>query len=221
MKSGDARTILQQGHMDSFCLPYAVLNAFKSITCPEEDAYKFTDKLGTAWSKMINITPSLQNFAGKGSVLTGIHKKLDLQAKENLMNQYVQILLQATSNTVSKGLRMEVTRVGMGKGQISEWQNRLLAEPFPEKKAYIICFNRKQDPNPLRYEIEGKHWVTIVGARGKSLCVACSYTSHHRGNNYREYAVTGQTPGRFFNNEASGLSEENIDKDYVFELSLL
>lgn len=147
--------ILQQGHMDGFCLLYAMLNGFKALTSPELSANDFSEKYPHVWSQLISVTPSLINFAsGKGSNIS------ELKKADNLFEMH---LLQFYAVIFSHNCDYE-----FGVERISR---KDLGESISENSVAIIalrsnCVTSKGDFSD--------HWVCLVDFDGTDFLVACS-----------------------------------------------
>lgn len=211
------RTILQQGQLDGFCLLYALLNAF-SAACPNEIENQLTKDRHTLWARLISVTPSLQNFASFGSVLSELpNKHIDIAIKRLLSRQYAEVLsdwLSHESGGVHKQLNIEPVSIDTPK-----WYRAVVQEPMAENRSYIACLREKA--GTLKYGETNEHWVAVVGSTGDELAVACSYTSHHPGRNYREWTITkGKKKRRYNNLIACPLTHEHVYVDSRYELTL-
>jgi hypothetical protein len=195
-----SRTILQQGELDGFCLLYSILNAFKAIYPGKFEL----DQQKKVWSRLIGITPSLQNFASSGSLIAAIpNNEMDVRIKSLLMNQYSEILtnwLKDKRHNKSPYTVIKIEPVTMDTGQ---WYRAMITEPFPDDSAYILCLREADNKGEktLEHGPTTEHWVAIVGPVGFNLAVACSYTSHTLGKIYSEDEVYIGSKTRAYNNQ--------------------
>jgi len=211
-----SKNILQQGELDQFCLLYSVLNAFISA-CPGLDAEAFKQDHQDIWARMIAVTPSLQNFASRGSILQGIPKSnLDVQLKQTLLSQYAQILSSAVRKI--KGYQqIEILPVD---GNLDQWKDELSESSAPECRSWLCCL--QPSSGALKHPIEAEHWIAIVGATKEGPAVACSYTAYTLGKDYKEKQVGRGDNRRFYNNTiTSDLNDETIFEKsrYVLQIS--
>ncbi|GGC77301.1 hypothetical protein [Marinobacter halophilus] len=210
------KNILQQGELDQFCLLYSVLNAFISA-CPGLDTEAFKKDHQDIWARMIAVTPSLQNFASRGSILQGIPKSsLDVQLKQALLSQYAEIL-SSTMRKIKGYQQIEILPVD---GNLDEWKDELSESSVPEGRSWLCCL--KPSSGVLKHPIHAEHWIAIVGGTKEGPAVACSYTAYNLGMGYKEKQVRRDDNRRFYNNMIIGdLNEETIFKKsrYVLQIS--
>lgn len=224
--SSSKRTILQQGQLDGFCLLYAVLNGFSAIYPGIITSDQPSNHQKTLWRRLIGVTPSLQNFASFGSSITDIPKTADVDAciKESLMNQYAEVLshwLRDERHNKTRYSRVEIELVSKSEpSDIRTWYNSMLSSPFPENCAYIACLKECKS-RVLEYGPTNEHWIAIVGNTGKKLGVACSYTAHHRGDDYKECILeTGQQKRAYNNLITKRLTSTSVFSDSRYRISI-
>ncbi len=162
------------------------------------------------WAKMIGITPSLQNFASRGSILQGIPKSnLDVQLKQALLSQYAQIL-SSIPRKIRGYKRVEILPV---EGHLQQWKHVLSEQTAPKCRSWLCCL--KPSNEALQFDIAAEHWIALVGSTEKGPAVACSYTAYNRGNSYEELKLGRGDNRRYYNNTIRG----DLTKDTVFEKS--
>lgn len=189
--------ILTQGHFDGFCLHYAIFNCFKAFVAPSTKADTFAlDHLGR-WSRLIAITPSLQNFAsGEGSSFGALTNRLEEAMKNNFVHCCFEVLAEKSKHEFSvRSLPIE----------------KLQSVSF-ENQAVLLCI---KEAAQLENGSVGDHWVSIVGknASASSYEVACSVTGHNHMANERQCLSSE----RYCNNS---IRYKQITKSKVWESSL-
>lgn len=216
-RSSTQRTVLQQGQLDGFCLLYAVLNAFSAVYSKQIEFVQMQE----LWARLISITPSLQNFASFGSSFSELpNNKIDIVIKQSLVTQYAEIL----SDWLQSHDKASVSRVSIEPvcANTPNWYRSMVSEPFPENLAYIACLKRRQKVPTLLYGQTNEHWIAIVGNKGEDLAIACSYTSHHMGDAYKEWDISVGKQKRAFNNLIiEPLTSENLYVESRYQVSLL
>lgn len=202
-----SRTILQQGQLDGFCLLYAVLNAFSAAYPKEIEPGQYQE----LWSRLISVTPSLQNFASFGSSLSELpNNKIDIAIKQSLLSQYGAVLSDWIKNEASSA--MAQVSIEPITSDTPTWCREMLAEPFSNRQAYIACLKRRIKHPTLKYGPTNEHWVAIVGKKDTDLAIACSFTSHHMASSYEESEIIVGNQVRRFNN----LIVEPLTSDHVY-----
>ncbi|ACT48181.1 hypothetical protein [Methylotenera mobilis] len=157
----DQVRILQQGHFDGFCLLYAIMNSFKSITESNASAEYFSYKYSTEWKNIISITPSIHEFAnGNGSNFVNVNIKTELPLLDTFINTSFSILTK-------KNEKQKISAVRISRSEISSLDFK--------SSAVIFCTKEKAKTE----HTEGlDHWLCIVGKKNNKYLLACSYTSH-------------------------------------------
>ena len=203
----ESRTILQQGELDGFCLLYAVLNAFSAVY-PKKIELSQQQEL---WSRLISVTPSLQEFASSGSTFRELpNNEIDIAIKRSLLGQYGSVL----SDWLKSEAQSSMSQISIEpiSADTPTWYRALLSEPFSPRKAFIVCLKRRKKRPTLKYGPTNEHWIAVVGKTDKGLAVACSFTSHHLAESYRESEIIVGKQPRAFNN----LIVEPLTCDHVY-----
>ena len=194
--------ILIQGQFDGFCLLYSVMNSYKSLVKPRMKATTFVANYYNLWNKLINITPSLHNFAsGKGSDFGVARNKTDIEITQRLISSCFSV--------VTEEMKIKVKSTPFDTSSIID-------NDFSES-VLILCVY--QD-TLLEYGPIGDHWITVVGvdADQSRLLVSCSYTPH----DYQSVERTDPVTNRAYNNtlELSQITSGNLYKNSVQRVSV-
>ncbi|KAF0221133.1 MAG: hypothetical protein FD174_631 [Geobacteraceae bacterium] len=176
--------ILQQGHMDGFCLLYAVANAFKALTCPTQTASRFVEEQRNVWRKLVSVTPSLHNFAsGKGSCFS-----------TSTEQRFLELCAAAISNRSKESFSVHrITKI------------EEISESVTENSVVVLALGKEARTKRCTM---GDHWICIVDTEDKEFLIACSYTDYldnKNGNKKKEddqKKTSGESPcyNRPFNN---------------------
>lgn len=193
------KNILQQGHMDGFCLLYAVANAFKALKYPALTANGFVEKQRHVWQKLISVTPSLHNFAsGEGSRFGASTDQTDVILHERF--------LELCAAVVSERKR-ETFRV-----------RRITAEEISrnvtENSVVLLALRPKVRTNRCTI---GDHWICVVDMDEEDFLFACSYTDYldeRRDTSKENISLSHKRP---FNNR---IAKNSLNKKTIFEKSL-
>ena len=192
--------ILTQGHFDGFCLLYSIMNSYKALINPNQNAAKFASDNFRKWQKIISITPSLHNFAsGEGSDFGVTKNSTDICLKERFINDCFYVLTEGMKSKISS--------------------SRLTHEKIHEidfsKSTIIICVNENAQ---LEHGSVGDHWISIVGIDEENckFLVCCSFSHHEQFTIERNDEITG----RIYNNTIH-FSELKKSKIYVNSIQLV
>ena len=193
--------ILQQGHLDGFCLLYAVANAFKTLKYSTKTANWFVDKQRHVWEKLVMVTPSLHNFAsGKGSSFGASTDQTDIFLHERFLE-----LCAATISDKKKD-NYSVHRISIED----------ISAAITKHSVVILCM--RPEVSTKRCLI-GDHWVCVVDADDKDFQLACSYSEYLPKLNKEEFLgdEVSFSFKRPFNN---AISKKQLNKKIVFENSV-
>lgn len=136
--------------------------------------------------------------------------KIDIAIKQCLARQYAEVLSDWLKNGDNGVLsRISTEPVSMN---TPSWHQSMLAEPFPDDLAYIACLKRRVQTPTLKFEPTNEHWIALIGNEGENLAVACSYTSHHVGDDYTQWCISVGEQNRKFNN----LIAQTLTRDHVY-----
>ncbi|MBV1839868.1 hypothetical protein [Photobacterium ganghwense] len=186
--------ILTQGHFDGFCLLYSILNSYKALVNPSQTASKFVESNFNKWSKLISISPSLQNFSsGEGSNFGIDTNRIDIKLKRLFIESCFDVLTERNNNNFT------VTRESIETLKNFNFNNSVV----------IIAL---KDEAILEHGQIGDHWITIIGKDddNERFLVACSYTLHKYG--FKEQVDINTE--RVFNNT---MPYSEMKKKYLYE----
>jgi hypothetical protein len=189
--------ILTQGHFDGYCLQYSIFNSYKTLIKPEQIARKFVEAHSRKWTKIISISPSLQNFSsGKGSDFGVDTNKVDIKLTRMFVTSCFDVLTEITKQSIT----------------ITE-ETIFSLKDFDFKNSVVIV--ALKNDVVLEHGKLGNHWIAIVGKdeENERFLIACSYTLHQHGFQEKADNVTG----RFYNNT---LSFSTLRKKNIYENSI-
>jgi len=201
MSVREMNKILQQGHLDGFCLQYTVVNAFKALKYPTKTANWFVENQKHVWEKLVMVTPSLHNFAsGKGSYFGCSTDKTDVILHERFLD------LCAAAVSDKKKEHYSIRRIVIED----------VSEAITKDSVVILCL--RQEVSTKRCSI-GDHWVCVVDTDDKDFQLACSYSEYLPKLNREEFLGDDVSHGfkRPFNN---AIAMKDVNKNKVFENSV-
>lgn len=194
--------ILQQGHLDGFCLLYAVANAFKALKYPTNTANWFVENQKRVWEKLVMVTPSLHNFAsGTGSDFGTSTDQADVILHERFLEMCAAVI----SEKKPESLRVHRIAVEDISGAVTA------------NSVVLLCL-RPGGVSTKRCLI-GDHWVCVVGANDNDFLLACSYSEYLSNIKMDEFSGEEVSPSfnRPFNN---AIAKKELNKKNVFENSV-
>lgn len=197
----EMKKILQQGHLDGFCLLYAVANAFKALKYPAKTANWFVENQKHVWEKLVMVTPSLHNFAsGKGSCFGASTDKTDVILHERFLELCAAVVSEGKKESFS------VRRITFED----------IYEAVTKNSVVLLCL--RPEVRTKRCSI-GDHWVCVVDTEDIDLLLACSYSEYLPKLNKKEFLSEeiGHGFKRPFNN---AIAKKMINKKIVFENSV-
>ena len=199
MSVKEMKKILQQGHLDGFCLLYTVANAFKALKYPTKTANWFVENQKHVWEKLVMVTPSLHNFAsGKGSCFGASTDLTDIVLHERFLELCAAVISERKKESFS------VRRIAFED----------ISGAVTKNSVVLLC---------LRPEVRtkicsiGDHWLCVVDTDDNDFLLACSYSEYldeQRGTSGEEVSHSFK---RSFNN---AIAKKALNKKEVFENSV-
>lgn len=193
-------TILHQGHLDGFCLLYAIMNAYKALGAEDkkQPAHRFVADHQGDWSRLIGLVPSLHNFAsGEGS---------DFGVSTNANDVFVKdAFIRACANTLTERLRtrqLEADRIDIKEIAATDFRDSVI----------VFCVSEKARCENHREGID--HWMTMVGEDDGHYLLACSYTWQNADDDNPYAELLDPATGRYFNNR---LRKADVKPSKVYE----
>lgn len=195
------KKILQQGHLDGFCLQYAVANAFKALKYPTKTANWFVENQKHVWEKLVMVTPSLHNFAsGTGSYFGSSTDQTDIILHERFLELCAAVVSEGKKESFS-ARRISIEEIS---GAVTK------------SSVVILCL--RPNVNTKRCSI-GDHWVCVVDTDDIDFLIACSYSEYlpklNSGISSSEEVSNGYK--KPFNN---AIAKKELNKKIVFENSV-
>ncbi len=193
------KKILQQGHLDGFCLLYALANAFKVLKYPDRTASWFVYNQGHVWKKLVSVTPSLHNFAsGEGSCFGVSTDRTDVTVKESFLELCAAVIGERKMETFTAH-RVPAIELPAAIGKHS---------------VALMCFG--QGVKTERCTI-GDHWVSVVDVDEDKYFLACSYADHLSEKVTESGVAVSPVHKRPFNNT---IARRSVNKTTIVENSV-
>jgi len=196
------KKILQQGHLDGFCLLYAFVNAFKALKYPNRTASWFVNNQSHVWQKLISVSPSLQNFAsGEGSRFGASTDSTDVILKERFFDLCAAVVGDR------KKEKFTARRIPASD----------LATAIGKNSVALMCLGQEVQTEKCHIN---DHWVCVVDVDENKYFLACSYTDY-LSDNFDKPSVS---PGykRPFNNiiAKQSVNKRTVVEDSVYRFSM-
>ena len=164
--------ILSQGVLDGECFIYSIMNAYKTLICPDISAIQFMisepkDKSGRSkWEYIIRTCPqAIDMLVGKGftEYITGIPTNY---IEKIIDNQYKNTLITAFDILSGTESEFSVDRISIEEINKFNFEKSVIILPIVKKIKTI----RGNDIS--------NHFICINGRNGNEFNIMCSYSIH-------------------------------------------